>query len=124
MTKIESVSERLNAVLLLELDLLKSGRASEAAALIEEKMNALQAFEEHLQKISLPKISSDERQAIEAVVRMAEENAAHLTAIRNGVRHAVQRLEALNSSVHVGSYRRDGGQISFTNATGAYNRKA
>lgn len=115
---------RLADVLEQERELLLSGRAAEAAALIEEKMLALQDFETLLEAKDVSSARLHTRRAIEAIVQLAEENAAHMEAIRNGIRHAISRLEGITATVHVGSYRRDGGQVSFTNATGAFNRKA
>lgn len=120
----EPVFARLTDVLERELECLQSGRAAEAAGLIEEKMAALQAFEAAVGAAGLSSAPLQKRRAIEKIIQMAEENAAHMDAIRNGVRRAISRLESLNSSSHVGSYGRGGAQLSFTNATGVYNRKA
>ena len=115
---------RLADVLEQERELLLTGQAAGAAALIEEKMQALQDFESLLESTEVATAPLGARRAIEAIVQLAEENAAHMEAIRNGIRHAISRLEAITSSAYVGSYRYDGAQISFTNATGAFNRNA
>jgi len=115
---------RLADVLEHERELLLTGQAASAAALIEEKMLALQDFESFLESAAVATAPLGVRRAIEAIIQLAEENAAHMDAIRNGIRHAINRLEAITSSAQVGSYRSDGAQISFTNATGAFNRKA
>lgn len=120
----DPVFARLADVLEHERDLLLTGQAAGAAALIEEKMLALQDFETLLESTDVAAASMGVRRAIETIIQMAEENAAHLEAIRNGIRHAINRIESITSSAHVGSYRYDGAQISFTNATGAFNRKA
>jgi thioredoxin-like negative regulator of GroEL len=114
---------RLASVLEQEKELLQSGRAAEAASLIGEKMSALQDFEAIVQGMGELGATMQKRRAIEEIVQMAEENAAHMDAIRNGIRHAIRRLESLNDSAFVGSYGRGGAQLSFTNATGSYNRK-
>lgn len=101
-----------------------SGRAAEVASLVEEKMEALQDFELALETISLSSASSATRRAVEQIIQLAEENAAHLEAIRNGIRHAIRRLEAVNTSAQVGSYGQGGAQLSFTNATGSFSKKA
>lgn len=115
---------RLADVLEHERELLLTGQAAGAAALIEEKMLALQDFETLLESTDVAAAPLSVRRAIETIIQMAEENAAHLEAIRNGIRNAINRIEGITSSAHVGSYRYDGAQISFTNATGAFNRKA
>jgi hypothetical protein len=115
---------RLVEVLEHERELLLTGQAAGAAALIEEKMHALQDFESLLEATNVSAAPLGVRRAIEAIIQLAEENAAHMEAIRNGIRNAISRLEGITASAHVGSYRHDGGQISFTNATGAFNRKA
>ncbi len=120
----DPVFVRLADVLEQERELLLNGRPADAAALIEEKMLALQDFETQLESIDMPTATLHKRRAIEAIIQLAEENAAHMEAIRNGIRRAISRLEGITSSAHVGSYSRDGGQISFTKATGAFNRKA
>ncbi|WP_291205237.1 hypothetical protein [Hyphomonas sp.] len=120
----DPVFVRLADVLEHERELLLTGQAAGAAALIEEKMMALQDFESLLQSTDVAAAPFGVRRAIEAIIQLAEENAAHMEAIRNGIRHAVNRLEAISSSAHVGSYRFDGAQMSFTNAIGSFNKKA
>ncbi len=120
----EPALRRLAEVLEQERELLLTGQAAGAADLIEEKMLALQDFESLMESTDIGALPLGTRRGIEAIILMAEENAAHMEAIRNGIRSAISRLESLTSSAHVGSYRPDGGQISFTNATGAFNRKA
>lgn len=115
---------RLHDVLELEREYLQTGRAAEAASLVEEKMLALQDFETLLGATDVPNASLQKRRAIQTIIQMAEENAAHLEAVRNGIRSAISRLEGISASAHVGSYRQGGAQISFTNATGAFSRKA
>lgn len=120
----DPVFVRLADVLEHERELLLTGQAANAAALIEEKMLALQDFESLLESTDVATAPLGVRRAIEAIIQLAEENAAHMEAIRNGIRRAIHRLEAITTSAHVGSYRFDGAQISFTNATGAFDRKA
>ncbi len=115
---------RLAGILEQERELLQSGAAAEAAALIEEKMSALQDFETFLESDGVPDTSLQARRAIQKIVQMAEENATHIEAIRNGVRLAIRRLEGLSTGAHVGSYGRGGAQLTFTNATGVFNRTA
>ncbi|MBA3067884.1 MAG: hypothetical protein FP825_05300 [Hyphomonas sp.] len=107
-----------------EQELLKAGRAGEAASLVEEKMIALQRFESLLETAGLTGVSHKTRRAMERVIQLAEQNAVHMEAIRNGIRHAISRLENLNGSVQVGSYGRGGAQLSFSKATGTFNRRA
>ncbi|MEQ9505264.1 MAG: hypothetical protein RLO80_03260 [Hyphomonas sp.] len=120
----EAVFQRLGDILELERELLQTGRAAEVASLIEEKMEVLQDFEAIIETNGLSGVSHQERRSVERIVQMAEENAAHMDAVRNGLRHAIRRLENINSEVHVGSYGRGGSQLSFTNATGNFYRKA
>jgi hypothetical protein len=107
-----------------ERELLQSGRLAEAAQLIDAKMEALEAFEGFIALGGLSSASLEKRKAAARIVQLAEENAAHMSAIRNGLRHAISRLEGLNAAAHVGSYGRGGAQLSFTNATGTFNRRA
>ena len=120
----QQVFAALIDILELEQELLKSGRAAEVAGLIEDKMNALQDFEALLESGSLANATEQTRFAVERIIQMAEENASHMEAIRNGIRRAIVRLESLSSDTQVGSYGRGGAQLSFTNATGTFNRTA
>ena len=120
----ETVFQRLGDILELERELLQTGRAAEVASLIEEKMEALQEFEAAIEASNLSRASHQERRAIERIIQMAEENAAHMEAVRNGLRHAIRRIESLNSETRVGSYGLGGAQLSFTNATGGFSKKA
>jgi uncharacterized protein (DUF2342 family) len=119
----QKVFSALIRVLQLERELLTTGRATEAASLIEEKMLALQDFEALIALKGLGGASPEKRQVVERIVQMAEENAAHMDAIRNGIRRAISRLESLNTGAQVGSYGRGGAQLSFSNAVGTFNRK-
>lgn len=120
----QRVITALMDILEREQVLLKSGRAAEVAELIGEKMIALQNFEQFLQIGGLRAVAPETRRGIERIIRTAEENAAHMDAVRNGVRHALTRLESLNTDAQVGSYGRGGAQLSFSNATGSFSRKA
>ncbi len=120
----QQVFSTLTDILELEQELLTSGRAAEVAGLIEDKMKALQDFEALLRSGGLAGASLDTRRAVERIIQMAEENASHMEAIRNGIRRAIARLESLSSDTQVGSYGRGGAQLSFTNATGTFNRTA
>lgn len=115
---------RLAEVLEQERELLLTGQAARAAELVEEKMLALQDFESLVESADLRAAPLVTRQAIEFIIQMADENAVHMEAIRNGIRSAISRLERITSSAYVGSYKKNGAQISFTNATGAFSRKA
>ncbi|MFN7101293.1 MAG: hypothetical protein ACK4N1_01590 [Pseudorhizobium sp.] len=120
----QQIFAALSDVLERERDLLQTGRAAEAAGLIEEKLAALQNFEALVESRRLGGASLETRRAIERIIQMAEENASHMEAIRNGIRRAIQRLERLNTGAQVGSYGRGGAQLSFSNATGTFSRKA
>jgi len=123
-SNIQAVCDRLAGILEQERELLNAGRAAEVASLIEDKMRALQEFESVLEAEGTSDALIHVRSMVEYIVQMAEENSAHLQAVRNGLRHAIHRIESLNASVHVGSYRAGGTQMSFTNAIGVFNRKA
>ncbi len=120
----QQIFAALSDILELERDLLRSGRAAEAAALIEDKLIALQNFEAVVESRRLGGASLETRRAIERIIQMAEENASHMEAIRHGIRRAIQRLESLNTNAQVGSYGRGGARLSFSNATGSFSRKA
>lgn len=119
----QQIFAALSDILELERDLLRSGRAAEAAALIEDKLIALQNFEAVVESRRLGGASLETRRAIERIIQMAEENASHMEAIRHGIRRAIQRLESLNTNAQVGSYGRDGARLSFSNATGSFIRR-
>lgn len=114
----------LKDVLETEKRLLLSGNAQDAAALIEEKMSALQEFEATIGAERLTSLSALQRREIETIAQMATENSAHFEAIRNGLHNAIARLETLHGSAYVGSYNRDGAKMAFPEATGQYRKKA
>ncbi|KCZ92230.1 hypothetical protein [Hyphomonas johnsonii] len=117
-------AERLVRILASEKELLLTGRAREAVALMEEKLGALQELETALDDPELNAMATDHRQQIQTIVALAKENAIHFEAIRNGLRHAIDRLESLHGNAYVGSYGQDGGKIPFTDVTGQFQRKA
>ncbi len=114
----------LKDILETEKRLLLSGHAQDAAALIEEKMRALQEFESMVGTEHLSALSALQRREIATIAQMANENAAHFEAIRNGLHSAIARLETLHGSAYVGSYSHNGGKVAFPEATGQYRTKA
>lgn len=115
---------RLRELLLAERELIVSGRAREAAALIQDKASALQAVENAISAPQINQVSTPQRREVEAVVQMARENAVYFVAIRNGLRSAIQRLEGMHDNAYVGSYGRGGMKMAFPQATGSYRKKA
>ncbi len=115
---------RLKEILLSEKELLLTGRAREVASLVEEKMGAMQDLETYLASREPASLTSEHRAHIETIVRLSKENSVHFEAVRNGLRHAIERLETMHGSVYVGSYTQDGSKIPFTEVTGQFRRKA
>ena len=120
---VDTTLERLRSVLGQEKHFLMSGRTHEAAELIGEKMNALEAFHHLLEDPASTGLVAARRDSIEDILGMARENAAHFAAVRNGLSRAVSRLEALSDDAYVGAYRHDGGQTPFSKASGNYSKK-
>jgi hypothetical protein len=115
---------RLRDILLSERNLLLTGRARDAAALVPAKMEAMQDLEAFLEDRQLNSHSVGHRAEMEEIVRLSKENSAHFDAIRNGLRHAIERLESMHGSAYVGSYAQNGNKIPFTEVTGQFRRKA
>ena len=115
---------RLKDILLSEKDMLLTGRAREAAGLLSVKMEAMQDIEAYLESREPGSLPIEHRADMELIVRLSKENSAHFEAIRNGLRHAIERLESMHSSAYVGSYAQNGSKIPFTEVTGQFRRKA
>ncbi|MCI4643279.1 MAG: hypothetical protein MRY64_00670 [Hyphomonadaceae bacterium] len=115
---------RLRDLLTEERALIVTGRASEAAALIGDKAGALDQVEALINGGQADALPSAHRRELQAIVRMAQENAVYFTAIRNGLRSAINRLETMHDNAYVGSYTRYGQQVAFPQATGSYQKKA
>tara|TARA_R110000772_G_scaffold94457_1_gene192347 strand:- start:127 stop:507 length:381 start_codon:yes stop_codon:yes gene_type:complete len=115
---------RLKDILLSEKDMLLTGRAREAAGLLSVKMEAMQDIEAYLESLEPGSLPIEHRADMELIVRLSKENSAHFEAIRNGLRHAIERLESMHSSAYVGSYAQNGSKIPFTEVTGQFRRKA
>tara|TARA_R110000787_G_scaffold4726_9_gene17902 strand:- start:14213 stop:14593 length:381 start_codon:yes stop_codon:yes gene_type:complete len=122
--ELSAQTARLKDILLSEKDFLLTGRAREAAALMSDKMEAMQDLEAFLETRQPQSLPSEHRADMETIVRLSTENSAHFQAIRNGLRHAVERLESLHSSAYVGSYAQNGSKIPFTEVTGQFRTKA
>ncbi|MEQ9436702.1 hypothetical protein [Hyphomonas sp.] len=115
---------RLKDILLSERNLLLTGRARDAAALMPDKMDAMQDIEAFLADREPNSLAAAHRTDMEEIVRLSRENSAHFEAIRNGLRHAIERLESMHGSAYVGSYAQNGAKIPFTEVTGQFRRKA
>ncbi|WP_430403205.1 hypothetical protein [Hyphomonas sp.] len=89
-----------------------------------DKMDAMQDIEAFLADREPNSLPAAHRTDMEEIVRLSRENSAHFEAIRNGLRHAIERLESMHGSAYVGSYAQNGTKIPFTEVTGQFRRKA
>jgi predicted transcriptional regulator len=115
---------RLAEILRSEKELLLTGRARDAILLMDEKMEALRSLEDYLSSRDANSIPLEYRTQIETIVDLSRENAIHFEAVRNGLRHAIERLETMHGSAYVGSYTQDGSKVPFTEVTGQFRRMA
>ena len=84
----------------------------------------MEAVETAVNALPATAFPAPERREIENVIQIARENAVYFDAIRNGLRSAITRLEAMHANAYVGSYGAHGQQLAFPQATGAYRKKA
>ncbi|HPE46796.1 MAG TPA: hypothetical protein PLR76_00290 [Hyphomonas sp.] len=126
MTKgsLADTTTQLRDLLTQERELLLTGRAREAVALVEPKLAAIQHIESFLGGGQAGAVSAEDRREIQAIMWLARENSVHFEAIRNGLRHAIERLGSMHGNAYVGSYGRDGTKVAFSGATGSFQRKA
>jgi len=122
--KIQAAALDLEDILLAEREYLVAGLAREAAALSNEKLAALDAFESAFGNRTPIAVSPQTRQLVRDVIQLSEENGVLLNAVRNGVRSLISRFEGPMPDAFVGSYRQGGGQIAFSHATGQYMKRA
>ena len=115
---------RLQNILAIEKDMLLSGRARDAISLMDEKLDAITSLETALADTEMRAMVNDHQSILQSIAISAKENAAHFVAVRNGLRHAIDRLQSLHASAYVGSYGRDGGKVPFAEVTGRFHRKA
>ena len=110
-------------ILVKERGLLLSGQAAETAGLVKEKMSALEVFDSMLIGQSKESLAPGHRHRIDRVIKLARENSLHFSAVRNGLKSAIGRLESLAENAYVGSYRLDGERTPFPKAAGGYLKK-
>ena len=115
---------RLQNILAIEKDMLLSGRARDAISLMDEKLDAITSLETALANPEMRAMIDDHQSILQSIAISAKENAAHFVAVRNGLRHAIDRFQSLHASAYVGSYGRDGGKVPFAEVTGRFHRKA
>lgn len=115
---------RLKDILHSERNFLLTGRARDAAGLMPGKMEAIQDLEVFLANREVNSLPVAHRVDMEEIVSLSRENSAHFEAIRNGLRHAIERLESMHGGAYVGSYAANGSKIPFTEVTGQFRRKA
>lgn len=119
---IESAALHLEDILLAERDFLLSGQVREAASLVEDKIAALEAFEGAAASFAPVGAPAAVRALIGRVVQMAEENAVHLEAVRNGLSSLIGRVSGGGQDAYAGVYRQGGGQMAFPQASGQYRK--
>lgn len=122
--RIQTAALDLEDILIAEREYLVAGLAREAAALSNEKLAALEAFEAAFANRAPIAVSAQTRQLVRDVIQLSEENGILLKAVRNGVRSLISRFESPAPDAFVGSYRQGGGQIAFSHATGQYMKRA
>ena len=94
----------LRSILEAERELLMAGNAAGTIDLMDDKLEAMKAFEGFVASGEGESFSQEDRAAIESVIQMATENAAHFEAIRNGLESIISRLGQLDSDSYVGAY--------------------
>ena len=115
---------RLQNILAIEKDMLLTGRARDAISLMDEKLDAITSLESALGDPEMQAMITDHQSILQSIAVSAKETAAHFIAVRNGLRHAIDRLQSLHASAYVGSYGRDGSKVPFTEVTGQFRKKA
>ena len=115
---------RLKQALADESQLLRSGQARETAALMPDKLGAMDELEKAFGSLEPDVVPAIYRSDMVEIVQLAKENAVHFEAIQNGMRRAIQRLESFHASAYVGSYTQTGGKVAFTEVTGQFLKKA
>lgn len=119
---LESAALHLEDVLLAERDFLLAGQVREAAALVEDKLAALEAFEGAAAAFGAGGAPAQVRALIGRVIQMAEENAVHLWAVRNGLSSLIGRVSGAGQDAYAGVYGKGGSQMAFPQATGQYRK--
>lgn len=120
---LEQAISDLTDVLSEEGEMLQSGRAHEAADLINRKLSAMQDFEVTFGAKQLSEVTADQRASLKLIAELAEENARHFEAIRNGLTNVITRLQSSDSTAYVGSYGRQGDKVAFPDASGGFSKK-
>ncbi len=121
---IREKATRLQNILAIEKDMLISGRARDAISLMDEKLDAITSLETALADTEMRAMVNDHQSILQSIAISAKENAVHFVAVRNGLRHAIDRLQSLHASAYVGSYGRGGQKVPFTEVAGQFHKKA
>ncbi len=119
----EAAAADMEDILQLERRLLSAGEAREAAALSERKLSAFAAFQALLESGAFRAAPQEARGQIERIGALAQENAALLAAVRNGLQSLMTRINQTSCSTYVGSYGQGGAQLAFRQATGGYVKR-
>lgn len=120
---IESLTERLERLLLDERDLLMRGEIHSTFALTDEKLLALDALQSALSADGLAGRSPTLMRSVERVRATAAENAVHFDAVRNGLLSLAARLDEMNGGESVVAYTQNGAKVPFSGAIGRYNKR-
>lgn len=122
-SNLEQAMTDLLDVLSEEGEMLQSGRAHEAAGLINRKLSAVESFEVTFGAKQLSEVTLEQRANLKTIASLAEENARHFEAIRNGLTNVITRLQSADSTAYVGSYGREGSKVTFSDASGGFSKK-
>ncbi len=121
---ISTQTGRLLEILAQEQELLLAGRAREVVSLAAEKLETMEQLEKFLSTNHVQALSPQQRDQIRRVKTAASENGVYFEAVRNGMRHAIRRMETMHANAFVGSYTQSGGQLPFSEVTGGYQKRA
>ncbi|MFN3312052.1 MAG: hypothetical protein ACK46Q_01120 [Hyphomonas sp.] len=119
----QAAATEMEDILLLERSFLAAGEAREAAELSGRKLSALADFQALLESGAFRAAPQEARAQIERIADLAQENAALLEAVRNGLQSLMTRISRTGGSTYVGSYGQGGAQLAFPQATGGYVKR-
>lgn len=90
------------------------GMVTEAVGLHDQKSIAIRNFEAALRSGSGKPVSMSIQKRIAKVLKLADENAQYLLAMKHSVNRIIHRVNTLDENTHVGAYGADGRKLSFS----------
>lgn len=121
-SSIPRLTDDLIDLLKRERELLRAGYPVQTIGLVKEKTELMMELAPLIDAWERGEVADDEISRLQQVSALAQENATHLSAVKNGLSSLMERLSTHAGNTQIGAYDQSGKQLQFKRSTGTYKK--